>query len=122
MADERTTFESAGGAFDVAVGQSGARYEVYGATLNNTSVGVVIVALDTNGDYRIDTSNSSTKHSVLMQYFGYLRRNPNDLPDSNFNGYDFWLVKLNQFNGNFVEAETVKAFLTSGEYKRRFGP
>jgi hypothetical protein len=68
------------------------------------------------------TRNEFNKAFVLMQYFGYLRRNPNDLPDSNFNGYDFWLGKLNQFNGNFVNAEMVKAFLTSGEYKQRFGP
>ena len=36
-------------------------------------------------------------------------------------GYDFWLQKLNQFNGNFVEAEMVKAFLTSIEYRARSG-
>ncbi len=59
---------------------------------------------------------------VLMQYFGYLRRNPNDPPDSDFDGYNFWLGKLNQFNGNFVNAEMVKAFIVSGEYKQRFGP
>ncbi len=59
---------------------------------------------------------------VLMQYFGYLRRNPNELPDSNFDGYNFWLNKLNQFNGNFVQAEMVKAFLVSTEYRQRFGP
>ncbi len=57
-----------------------------------------------------------------MQYFGYLRRNPNDLPDTNFAGYDFWLAKLNQFNGNFQDAEMVKAFIASGEYRHRFGP
>jgi hypothetical protein len=61
------------------------------------------------------------KAFVLMQYFGYLRRNPNDAPDSNFSGYDFWLGKLNQFGGNFVQAEMVKAFLESGEYRHRFG-
>ena len=59
---------------------------------------------------------------VLMQYFGYLRRNPNDAPDSDYTGYDFWLTKLNQFNGNFVNAEMVKAFITSSEYRQRFGP
>ena len=61
---------------------------------------------------------------VLMQYFGYLRRNPNDAPETglNFDGYNFWLTKLNQFNGNFIEAEMVKAFITSGEYRGRFGP
>jgi len=60
---------------------------------------------------------------VLMQYFGYLRRNPNDMPEPglNFDGYNFWLNKLNQFNGNFVDAEMVKAFITSGEYRQRFG-
>jgi CSLREA domain-containing protein len=59
---------------------------------------------------------------VLMEYFGYLSRNPNDPPDTDYTGYDFWLTKLNQFNGNFVSAEMVKAFITSGEYRQRFGP
>jgi hypothetical protein len=58
---------------------------------------------------------------VLMQYFGYLRRNPNDPPDSDYTGYDFWLTKLNQFNGDFNAAEMVKAFITSSEYRKRFG-
>ncbi len=58
---------------------------------------------------------------VLMQYFGYLRRNPNDAPDVNFDGYNFWLNKLNQFNGNFQDAEMVKAFINSTEYRQRFG-
>src|SRR6185295_76605 len=60
---------------------------------------------------------------VLMQYFGYLRRNPNDAPEAtlDFTGYNFWLNKLNTFNGNFVAAEMVKAFLASNEYRRRFG-
>jgi hypothetical protein len=48
---------------------------------------------------------------VLAQYFGYLRRNPNDAPDGDYTGYDFWLGKLNQFNGNFGNAEMVKAFI-----------
>ena len=59
---------------------------------------------------------------VLMQYFGYLRRNPNEFPDGNFGGYNFWLDKLIQFNGNFVDAEMVKAFILAGEYRERFGP
>jgi hypothetical protein len=59
---------------------------------------------------------------VLMQYYGYLRRNPNSPPDTDFTGYDFWLRKLNQFNGNFVAAEMVKAFLVSSEYRQRFEP
>jgi Calx-beta domain/Domain of unknown function (DUF4214) len=66
---------------------------------------------------------------VLMQYFGYLRRNPNSAPDSDYSGYDFWLTKLNQFTqtGDDVlvrvqKAEMVKAFIVSGEYRNRFGP
>ena len=62
------------------------------------------------------------KAFVLMQYFGYLRRNPNDSPDTNFNGYDFWLAKLNSFGGNYIQAEMVKAFISSIEYRQRFGP
>jgi hypothetical protein len=58
---------------------------------------------------------------VLLQYYGYLRRNPTDAPDNNDSGYQFWLAKLNQFNGNFVQAEMVKAFLASSEYRNRFG-
>ncbi len=59
---------------------------------------------------------------VLMQYFGYLRRNPNDAPDTDHSGWKFWLDKLNAFNGNFVNAEMVKAFILSAEYQGRFGP
>jgi hypothetical protein len=59
---------------------------------------------------------------VQMQYFGYLRRNPNDLPDVDFSGFDFWVGKLDQFGGNFVDAEMVKSFLVSLEYRQRFGP
>ena len=59
---------------------------------------------------------------VLMQYFGYLRRNPDDTPNTNFDGFDFWLAKLNQFNGDYRQAEMVKAFISSAEYRNRFGP
>jgi hypothetical protein len=53
---------------------------------------------------------------VLMEYFGYLRRNPDDP------GYQFWLAKLNAAGGDFIQAEMVKAFITSTEYRARFGP
>jgi len=55
-ADERTTFDSTGGSFDIAVGRSGSRYEVYSATLQNRLVGVLVVALDTNGDFVVNQS------------------------------------------------------------------
>jgi len=58
---------------------------------------------------------------VLMQFYGYLRRNPDDAPDKDYTGYDFWLTKLIQANGDYIKAEMVKAFITSAEYRRRFG-
>ncbi len=57
---------------------------------------------------------------VLMQYFGYLRRDPNVAPDADFSGYNFWLKKLDQY-GNYSDAEMVKSFLISFEYRQRFG-
>jgi hypothetical protein len=51
---------------------------------------------------------------VMMEYFGYLRRDPDA------GGYQFWLDKLNQFDGNFEHADMVKAFIDSGEYRARF--
>jgi uncharacterized protein (DUF2225 family) len=53
---------------------------------------------------------------VMMEYFGYLRR------DADESGFRFWLNKLNQFGGNFEQAEMVKAFINSGEYRDRFRP
>ncbi|HEY6230556.1 MAG TPA: Calx-beta domain-containing protein [Pyrinomonadaceae bacterium] len=71
---------------------------------------------------------------VLMQYFGYLRRDPDEAPDNDFDGYDFWLGKLNGVTlaGENVRdesvalarvrrAEMVKSFLVSTEYRARFG-
>ncbi|HZI17027.1 MAG TPA: SBBP repeat-containing protein [Pyrinomonadaceae bacterium] len=71
---------------------------------------------------------------VLSEYFGYLRRNPDDHPDSNFSGFDFWLAHLDSHSlpgedlrnsgvahARISRAEMVKAFITSLEYRRRFG-
>jgi hypothetical protein len=60
---------------------------------------------------------------VLMEYFGYLRRNPVESPERtlDYQGYNYWLEKLNSFDGNYVSAEMVKAFIISDEYRKRFG-
>ena len=71
---------------------------------------------------------------VLSQYFGYLRRNPDEGPDFDLSGYNFWLDKLDSFSlpgedvrdervalARIRRAEMVKAFVTSVEYRRRFG-
>ena len=67
------------------------------------------------------TQRELNRSFVLMQYFGYLRRNPDDAPDGNLNGFNFWLTKLNNFGGDFRRAEMVKAFISSLEYRKRFG-
>jgi len=51
---------------------------------------------------------------VLMEYFGYLRRDPDAA------GYQHWLDKLNLY-GNYVDAEMVLSFIYSPEYRARFG-
>ena len=51
---------------------------------------------------------------VQMEYFGYLQRDPD--PD----GFAFWLGKLNLF-GDWKNAEMVRAFIVSPEYRSRFG-
>lgn len=66
QADDRTTFDARGGSYDIAVGRTGARYEVFtaiddrgtGTTSDDVSTGVLVVALDTNGDYVSNTSQT----------------------------------------------------------------
>ena len=58
---------------------------------------------------------------VLAEYYGYMRRNPTDAPDFGDEGFQFWLSKLNSFGGDFIKAEMVKAFISSKEYRARFG-
>ncbi|MGZ8846494.1 MAG: hypothetical protein ACXW3C_08530 [Pyrinomonadaceae bacterium] len=66
------------------------------------------------------SKNENNPAFVLMQYFGYLHRNPDEGPDHDFSGFNFWLDKLNTFGGDFHRAEMVKAFLSSIEYRKRF--
>ncbi|MBV9927728.1 MAG: DUF4214 domain-containing protein [Acidobacteria bacterium] len=66
------------------------------------------------------TRRETNRAFVYMQYLGYLRRAPNDAPDTSFAGFDFWLSKLEQFGGDYRSAEMVKAFLSSTEYRARF--
>ena len=89
-------------------------------TANNTTSGRASVLRKVAEDATLAEAERN-RAFVLMQYFGYLRRDPNDPPDSDYTGYDFWLGNLERFNGNFVQAELVKAFITSDEYRHRFG-
>ena len=78
----------------------------------------VLQSVVTSGNFTRAETNPAF---VLMEYFGYLRRNPNDPPDSDFGGYDFWLNKLVQANGDYIASEMVKSFILSIEYRARFG-
>jgi hypothetical protein len=51
---------------------------------------------------------------VLMQYFGYLRR------EIDVEGYDFWLQVMNQQPNDY--GRMVCAFITSAENQLRFSP
>lgn len=51
---------------------------------------------------------------VLIHYFGYLRRNPDDAPDNNLNGFNFWLAEFSKTG----DAEQLRrAFTLTGEYE-----
>jgi hypothetical protein len=52
---------------------------------------------------------------VYLEYVGYLRRNPDAA------GFVFWLGKLNFYNGDPFQAEMVRSFILSPEYRQRFG-
>ena len=84
----------------------------------NETRGGVLLEVAQNSAFKQQEQNAAF---VLMEYFGYLRRDPNAAPDSDWSGYTFWLNKLNSFGGDFQKAEMVKAFISSFEYRQRFG-
>jgi hypothetical protein len=90
---------------------------VLGLTVGLETRATVLRKVAENGEF---SRRELNRAFVLMQYFGYLRRAPNDPPDTDFTGYDFWLAKLEQFGGDYRRAEMVKAFITSPEYRARF--
>jgi hypothetical protein len=98
-----------------------AAIDVFGGAPNTTDNAARARALRLVAESQTLQQQEFSRAFVLMEYFGYLRRNPDDPPDADFTGYNFWLAKLNQFNGNFIAAEMVKAFITSPEYRARFG-
>ena len=67
-ADERTTFDADGGSFDLALGRSGSRYEVFSSidtkgtptTADDEPIGVLVIGHDTNGDYLRDPGTPPT--------------------------------------------------------------
>ena len=79
--------------------------------------GVVVIA---EGNHQFTTTYGRAFYDrefnrafVLMEYFGYLRRDPDPA------GFEHWIQKLN-FYGNYIDAEMVRSFLNSPEYRERF--
>jgi len=100
-------------------------FDTAGLTPYTTERQQQIDAMTNNGKTRaqvlldvIEVSEFKTREYnrsfVLMQYFGYLRRDPDQ------GGYDFWLNILNNTLPDNYRS-MVCAFLTSAEYQERFG-
>jgi len=113
--------QNAGGVLSVSERQ--AVINLFGNAANTSNVTARAQALRQIAEDQDLYNAEFNRAFVLAEYFGYLRRNPNDAPESSldYSGYDFWLSKLNQFNGNYIRAEMVKAFISSTEYRQRFG-
>ena len=87
-----------------------AQYNTGGSDVNLSRARAVRVAIDESAFGNAEYNASF----VLMQYFGYLRREPD------LGGYNFWLDILNnRLPGNY--RGMVCAFVTSAEYQQRFG-
>jgi hypothetical protein len=85
---------------------------IVGLLTNRETRGGVLLAVIENEDFKRRELNAAF---VRAEYFGYLRRTPDAV------GFGFWLKKLDDFNGDYRRAEMVKAFLSSTEYRARFG-
>ena len=114
----------ANGEFTMTTGDRTAAINEFGGAGNTADTAARARALRRVAENSTLSSQEFNKAFVLMQYFGYLRRNPYDAPEPtlDYGGYNFWLNKLNQFNGDYVSAEMVRAFILSTEYRQRFGP
>ncbi len=58
----------------------------------------------------------NTRSLVLLHYFGYFHRNPDDPPDNNLNGFNFWIKEVEK-SGEI--SRLARAFMASGEYEHR---
>jgi hypothetical protein len=95
------------------------RTETRASVLRKVVDGTVVIS---EGNVQFTTTygqafyNQETRRVfVFMEYVGYLRRNPDA------EGFNFWLSKLNQYGGNPFQAEMVRSFILSPEYRSRFG-
>ncbi len=81
-----------------------------GADQSDSRARALRVAIDDNSFATAEYNRAF----VLMQYFGYLKRNPDS------GGFNFWQNVLNNLEPNNYRG-MVCAFITSREYQERFG-
>ncbi len=133
VADQRTTFDARGGSFDIAIGRSGARYEAYSAldsdpasTTYRQQVGVLVVGIDSNGDFVGDSSQTfnlartfhlpsiaavvsgtskAGREFVVVSSSGYFNRNDAKDPDNEASAGVLLLVR-DPLTGGFDSAQT----------------
>ena len=84
---------------------------------NGTTTRVqVLLAIVNNQRFVEKEANRSL---VLLHYFGYLHRNPDDPPDKNLDGFNFWLLEV-EVSGD--PGRLARGFMASGENKTAKGP
>ncbi|MCM3903311.1 MAG: DUF4214 domain-containing protein [Pyrinomonadaceae bacterium] len=90
---------------------------VEGLRLQRETRATALRQIADHSQFKLQEKNSAF---VLMQYFEYLHRNPDEGQDRDMSGFNFWLRKLDDAGGDFHRAEMVRAFIESGEYRQRF--
>ncbi len=73
--------------------------------------GRVLLAIVDNPDF---AAREDKRSLVLLHYFGYLHRNPDDPPDRNLDGFNFWLKEVEE-SGDL--GRLTQGFMAAGEYK-----
>jgi hypothetical protein len=76
-----------------------------------TRAGVLLRVVDDSSFVKKEKNRSF----VELHYFGYLRRNPDDPPDNDLSGFNFWLQDLEQ---NKFPEKLPAAFKLADEYRR----
>jgi hypothetical protein len=71
----------------------------------------VLLDIVNNKDF---AEKENTRSLVLLHYFGYLHRNPQDPPDNNFNGFNYWVKEVEK-SGEI--GRLARGFMASGEYE-----
>ena len=93
--------------------QAAEREDLIG-TLSNGQETRVTILYKLVRDPRFAAAEKS-RLTVLLYYFGYLQRNPDDPPDRSLDGFNFWVHQLER---NYDVRKLDDAFKSSGEYMK----